>query len=120
MVLPYYQSAAGRRYTWTLWGELHGPEVPTHLGQFTDRPLQVVELGDKGCSTIRDVDRRGFRVEKPAVPPHLKSGAKHPPDPRSPVMGGCRDHCRPSRRPLCSKTCSSTSRPAPRLSNSSA
>src|SRR6202012_2271845 len=30
-------------------------EVPAHFRQFTDRPLQVVELGDQGCPTIRDV-----------------------------------------------------------------
>ena len=60
-----------------LWAVLHRREAPTHLGQFTDRPLQVVELGDEGCSTIRDVGRCGIRVEKPAVPRHLQCGGKH-------------------------------------------
>src|ERR1700752_2681054 len=77
MVLPYYQS--GPR-----WRNLILPglasrrrEIPAHLSQFIDRPLQVVELGDKGCPTIRDVVRRGLRVEKPAVPRHIQGGGKH-------------------------------------------
>ena len=55
----------------------HRHEVPAHLRQFTDRPLQVVELGDEGCPAIAPVGRCGLRAEKPAVPRHLQCGGKH-------------------------------------------
>src|ERR1700722_2999622 len=77
MVLPYYQS--GPRWRNRILRDLvsRRREIPAHLSQFTDRPLQVVELGDEGCPTIRDVVYLGLCVEKPAVPRHIQCGGKH-------------------------------------------